>query len=340
MSDRESKGLIHDCEECMNELISLMTGNTDGTFVGCLTLLNKFLRTEEKTKYDWLLTTSDNEITKRLLNQRIMASFLEINHYRKRKGIPLDKSRSAFLEMVEAGNIQYDNILEISESFGFLMLVDAFQYYWHPSPIFRSNAIIEAEESGFKGKLQAIYPLVDVEHSLIKEREFTVKEQILFNFIDIVILEVERLLFNNNRLIFPSSGYMQEIRNILKEQIGSDDESLSFQNNALESFKSCLDIEDGISYEKILIVEILYKILSLKAGGFLTDFEWLFMKSVPNIVSSIYDLCYFYDRYQEFIILALINNWYYYQFETILQDCEIFKALKEKEIARLRKHNE
>lgn len=293
--------------------------------------LSNYLKSANNHKYDLILDKELTGISKELIITMIMSNFLEINFYRRESGIPLDLSRTEILKYLskEESN-QLTAIKLFKKGSGRLnkVILDDVLYYIGPHPKTYSYNIVEkVKEKGFDKVLNKIYPLSKLEHLITLNDTFDDKEYLLHSFKEVLETQFEKQLIIMGKYprIIDKGLDDTFVNNINKS-------TQEIKERIFKDFNAKVDIEKGNNFNKILLLDMSYKILSkISELNMCTPKEKEIIDKIENIDLSLEDISKLYDENGVEIISTLINSIGFFDDDIILKDTDKFKLIISKE---------
>ena len=293
--------------------------------------LSNYLKSTNNHKYDLVLDKEITGISKELIITMIMSNFLEINFYRQESGIPLDLPRTEILKYLsKEGLDQLTAIKLFKKGSGRLnkVILDDVLYYLGPHPkTYSYNIVKKVKEKGFDKVLNRIYPLSRLEHLITLSNTLDDKEYLLYSFKE--VLETQ---FEKNLII------MGRYPRIIDKELDNIFVNFTIQypkevrEKVFKDFNTKVGIENGNDFNKILLLDMSYKILSkISELNMQTPKEKELIDKIENINPSLENISKLYDENGVAIISTLINNIGFFDDDIILKDTDKFREIKSKE---------
>lgn len=260
-------------------------------------------------------------VTRKLVNQMIVAKFLEFNYYRAKKDIVIDINRVVLLKnfiesVILAAELRVrGSMVGLNVKDSIHLINDAYLYLSHLSDTYSINAMKDGKEDAFDELVSAIYPFSRIDHALKSEENLSRKEILLGNLVEKIIDEVERVQFNND--ITPTFNYMYRQNNKMIINNNNSDDSNNICTGIINSFSDIpLNNDDVIS-----MVEMALSILFFKKDMDieLSSEEKEILNSINLIKDNKEKLITYYNANRDKIIKVFINNFFDVQKEDIFK---------------------
>lgn len=297
------------------------------------TISNYLMNNSNNKMYDYVLEKYPG-VSRKLINQMVIAKFLEFNYYRIKKDIAIDYNRAMLVKgffdsiITTAAFGVGRSMVGISVKDSIPIISDAYLYLSHLSDTYSINAIKSGKEDDFDDFISSIYPFCKMDYALNSEENLSRKEIILGNLVEKIIDEIERVQFKNDIIPTFNSMYRQNNKMIIEEY--SDDSINDISSRIIDGFNEIPLQNDDC----ILIMEMVISILSVKKDidMDISHDEVELLDQITSINDDKKKLVDFYRNNRDKIIKVFINNYFDILKQDILKYEFNFNKSKNKKI--------